>query len=88
MLIVAPAFVAAYAATCPRVVAGERHSVECVAASRSARCPGWSGGAVLGGDRFADWFGVDRIREVFVAITEPLVDFLTFDRGCWPACRS
>ena len=30
---------------------------------------------------FADWFGVDRIREVFVAVTEPLIEFLTFDKG-------
>jgi branched-chain amino acid transport system permease protein len=30
---------------------------------------------------FADWFGVDRIREVFVSISEALIDFLTFGSG-------
>ncbi|MGA9159951.1 MAG: leucine/isoleucine/valine transporter permease subunit [Actinomycetota bacterium] len=30
---------------------------------------------------FADRFGVDRIREVFVAVTEELIDFLTFGKG-------
>jgi branched-chain amino acid transport system permease protein len=43
---------------------------------------GLLGGAVFAvAIAFADWFGVDRIREVFVAVTEPLIDFLTFEKG-------
>jgi branched-chain amino acid transport system permease protein len=43
---------------------------------------GLAGGAVFALSLvFANWFGVDRIREVFVAVTEPLLDFLTFDQG-------
>ena len=30
---------------------------------------------------FADWFGVDRIREVFIQITEALIEFVTFGLG-------
>jgi branched-chain amino acid transport system permease protein len=82
VLLVAPGLVAAYAVTRPRVVAGERRSV--------ALGPGVAAGAVTGlvtglafaaAVWFAEWFGVDRIREVFVAVSELLIDFLTFGRG-------
>ena len=46
------------------------------------RCPrSWAGAVFAVAIWFADWFGVDRIREVFVAVTEPLIEFLTFDKG-------
>jgi branched-chain amino acid transport system permease protein len=82
VLIVAPALVAAYAVTRPRIVAGERRSVELRSGVAVGAVVGLVGGAVFAvAIAFADWFGVDRIREVFVAVTEPLLDFLTFDRG-------
>lgn len=82
VLIVAPALVAAYAVTRPRIVAGERRSVELRSGVAAGAVAGLVGGAVFAvAIAFADWFGVDRIREVFVAVTEPLLDFLTFDRG-------
>ena len=82
VLIVAPAFVAAFAVTRPRVVAGERQTVELRGGLGVGALSGLVGAGVFAAALwFADWFGVDRIREVFVAITEPLVDFLTFDKG-------
>jgi len=82
VLIVAPALVAAYAATRPRIVAGERRSVELRSGVALGAVVGLVGGVVFALSLvFANWFGVDRIREVFVAVTEPLLDFLTFDKG-------
>ena len=82
VLIVAPALVAAYAVTRPRIVAGERRSVELGSGVAVGAIVGLVGGVVLAlALVFANWFGVDRIREVFVAITVELVDFLTFDKG-------
>jgi branched-chain amino acid transport system permease protein len=82
VLIVAPAFVAAYAVTRPRVVAGERHSVELRGGLAVGALSGLVGAGLFAAALwFADWFGVDRIREVFVAVTEQLIDFLTFDKG-------
>jgi len=82
VLIVAPAFVAAYAVTRPRVVAGERHLVALRGGLAVGALSGLIGAGLFAAALwFADWFGVDRIREVFVAITEPLVDFLTLDKG-------
>jgi len=82
VLIVAPAFVAAFAVTRPRVVAGERRSVELRGGLAVGAVSALVGGAVFSvAIWFADWFGVDRIREVFVAVTEPLIEFLTFDKG-------
>ena len=68
--------------TRPRVVAGERRSVELRGGLAVGAVSALVGGAVFSvAIWFADWFGVDRIREVFVAVTEPLIDFLTFDKG-------
>jgi len=82
LLIPAPALVAAYAVTQPRIVAGERRSVPFGPGVAVGVMTGLVGGAVFAAAvAFADWFGVDRIREVFVAVTEQLIDFLTFDKG-------
>jgi len=82
VLIVAPALVAAYAVTRPRIVAGERRPV----AFGSGVAAGAQTGAVTGAAFaaavwFAYWFGIDRIREIFVSVTEPLIEFLTFGQG-------
>ena len=82
LLILAPALVAAYAVTRPRIVAGERHMVAFGPGVAVGVVTGLVGGAVFAAAvAFADRFGVDRIREVFVAVTEQLIDFLTFDKG-------
>jgi branched-chain amino acid transport system permease protein len=82
LLILAPALVAAYAVTRTRIVAGERRSVAFGPGVAVGVVTALVGGAVFAAAvAFADWFGVDRIREVFVAVTEELIDFLTFDNG-------
>ncbi len=82
VLLVAPALVAAYAVTRPRVVAGDRQHVAFAPGVTAGMLTGLVTGAMFSAAVwFADWFGVDRIREVFVAVSQPLVDFLTFDRG-------
>jgi branched-chain amino acid transport system permease protein len=82
LLILAPVLVAAYAVTRPRIVAGERRSVPFGPGVVAGVVTGLVGGAVFAAAvAFADRFGVDRIREVFVAVTEELIDFLTFDKG-------
>ena len=82
LLLVAPALVAAYAVTRPRVVAGERQAVSFGPGVVAGTLTGLVAGAAFAtAVWFAVWFGVDRIREVFVQISEPLIDFLTFDKG-------
>jgi branched-chain amino acid transport system permease protein len=82
VLLVAPGLVAGYAATRPRNLGGERHTVAfgpgVVAGGLTGLITGVAFAAAVW---FADWFGVDRIRQVFVSITEDLIDFLTFGLG-------
>jgi len=82
ILIGAPALIAAYVVTRPRIVAGERSAT----ALGDGLVAGTLTGAIVGigfaaAVALADLFGVDRIREVFTNVTEPLIDFLTFGRG-------
>ena len=82
LLLVAPALVAAYAVTRPRVVAGERRSLAFGAGVAAGALTGLVTGTVFAAAVWlAEWFGVDRIREVFIQVSETLVAFLTFDRG-------
>ena len=82
LLIVAPALVAAYAVTRPRIVAGERRPVPLRSGLAAGAVSALVGGVTFAiAVAFADRFGVDRIREVFVAVTEELIDFLTFGKG-------
>jgi branched-chain amino acid transport system permease protein len=77
LLIVAPALVAAFVVTRPRIEAGERREVSL----RDGVIAGGTGIVFAAATWFADVFGVDRIREVFVSVTQELIDFLTFDKG-------
>ena len=82
VMLVAPALVAAYAVTRPRVVAGERRPVGFGAGVAGGALTGLvTGGVFAAAVWFAEWFGVDRIREVFIQVSEPLIAFLTFDQG-------
>jgi branched-chain amino acid transport system permease protein len=82
VLLAAPAVVAAYVVTRPRVVAGERRSLELAPGVSAGALTGLVAGAAFAAVVwFAEWFGVDRIREVFVSISEALIDFLTFGSG-------
>jgi branched-chain amino acid transport system permease protein len=80
------AFGAGYVATRPRIAAGEVQRV----GSASAGISGAIVGAVTGGlvglsIVFVDWFGLDRIREVFVNVSPDLLDFLSFGLSVWAA---
>ena len=82
LLMFAPAMAAAYAVTRSRVVAGERKDM----ALRPGIAVAVVSGAVTGivfalAVGFTDWFGVERVREVFASVTQPLIDFLTFGKG-------
>lgn len=82
LLIVAPALVAAFVVTRPRIVAGERRVVSLRDGVIAGMLTGLGTGIVFAAATwFADLFGVDRIREVFVSVTQELIDFLTFDKG-------
>ncbi len=82
VLIVAPSLVAAYAVTRPRIISGEKHEVPFAGGVGAGAWTGIVTGVVFAGAVwFADWFGVDRIREVFISVTQELIDFLTFGRG-------
>jgi len=78
VLLLAPATVVAYAMTRPRIVAGERRPFAFGSGVAVGALTGLATGvgvAVAVG--VADWFGVERIREVFIAVSEPLIDFMT-----------
>ncbi len=82
LLLFLPPFAAAYAVARLRIVAGERRS----AGPRSGLLAGALAGAVASAVfgsavAFADWFGVERIRQVFIAATPGLIGFVTFERG-------
>jgi branched-chain amino acid transport system permease protein len=82
LLIVAPAVLAAYVVTRPRIQAGERREVSLRDGVIAGMLTGLGTGIVFAAATwFADAFGVDRIREVFVSVTQELIDFLTFDKG-------
>ena len=82
LLIVAPAVVAAFAVTRPRIEAGERHTVPLRDGLIAGALTGVGTGIVFAAATWlADVFGVDRIREVFISVTDELIAFLTFDKG-------
>ena len=82
LLIVAPALTAAFAVTRPRIEAGARRMVSLRDGVIAGVLTGLGTGIVFAAATwFADVFGVDRIREVFVSVTDELIAFLTFDRG-------
>ena len=82
LLIVAPGIVAAHAVTRPRIEAGERRAVSLRDGLIAGALTGVGTGVVFAAATwFADVFGVDRIREVFVSVTDELIAFLTFDKG-------
>jgi branched-chain amino acid transport system permease protein len=82
ILLVIPPLLAGYLVTRPRVVAGERREVRPAGAMIAGAAVGAISMAVLSiVVWWLDWFGVDRVREIFVTVTQGLIDFLTFDQG-------
>ena len=82
VLLAAPAIIAAYAVTRPSVVAGERRPVPFRTGLSAGVWTGFGTGVVFAAMvAFIDRFGVERIHEVFVSVTQELIDFLTFGNG-------
>jgi branched-chain amino acid transport system permease protein len=78
MLFAAP-FVAGYAVTRPRIEGGERIELDRRQTVVAGLVTGAAAGLMFGASAvFAEWFGVDRIRSVFLNVTEDLVEFVTF----------
>jgi branched-chain amino acid transport system permease protein len=77
-LVSAP-FVAGYAVTRPRVEAGERVELGRRPTLVAGVVAGATAGLVFGAAVvFADAFGVERIRQVFLNVTPDLIEFVTF----------
>ena len=82
ILLVLPPLVAGYLVTRPRVVAGERRIPTRVEAAFAGASTGAIAGAAFGAAvAFAEWFDVNRIREVFITVSPGLIEFVTFERG-------
>jgi branched-chain amino acid transport system permease protein len=82
LLIVLPPLITGFVVSRPRVVAGERRVASLGQASAAGAFAGGVAGAVFGAAvAFAEWFGVDRIREVFITVSPTLIEFLTFEQG-------
>ncbi len=82
VLLAAPAILGAYVVTRPRVVVGERRSLSLRIAIAIGLVSGLVTGVVFAAAVwFADGFGVDRIRQVFLQVSPQLIDFLTFGDG-------
>jgi branched-chain amino acid transport system permease protein len=82
ILLVLPPLVAGYVVTRPRVVAGERRIPTAVEAAFAGALTGAVANGVFGvAVAFAEWFDVNRIREVFITASPGLIEFVTFERG-------
>jgi branched-chain amino acid transport system permease protein len=85
LLLVLPPFAAGFVVGSPRVERGEQRLVTPVEALSGGAIAGAVAGALLGiAAVLVDGFGVDRVRAVFIATTEGLIDFVTFGLGPVP----
>ena len=72
-------FIAAYVAVRPRVVAGQIQTATTSDAAVSGAIAGVaSGGLVAVALLFADWYGVDRVGEIFIQVNDDLMEILAF----------
>lgn len=79
LVLIAAPLVAGYAVTRPRTQAGERRALAPRDAIMAGAVSGATAGLVFGiAVVAADAFGIDRIRSVFLNVSEALIDFVTF----------
>jgi branched-chain amino acid transport system permease protein len=79
LVLIAAPLVAGYAVTRPRIQAGERRGLAPRDAIIAGAVSGATAGLVFGiAVVAADAFGIDRIRSVFLNVSEQLIDFVTF----------
>ena len=75
-------FVAAYVAVRPRVVAGRIEEATTSSAARYGAVAGLAaGGLVAAALVFTTWYGVDRVREIFIQVDQPLLDIVAFGKS-------
>jgi len=79
LVLIAAPLVAGHVVTRPRIQAGERRALAPRDAIMAGAVSGATAGLVFGiAVVAADAFGIDRIRSVFLNVSEPLIDFVTF----------
>jgi branched-chain amino acid transport system permease protein len=79
LVLIAAPLVAGHVVTRPRIRAGERRALAPRDAIMAGAVSGATAGLVFGiAVVAADAFGIDRIRSVFLNVSEPLIDFVTF----------
>ena len=82
LMLILPAFAAGVVAAAPRVEGGERREMSLGEAAVAAAIAAASAGAVFGlAVILADLIGVERIRPIFLNVTQVLMDFVTFGRS-------
>ena len=82
LMLFLPAFAAGVVAAAPRVEGGERREKSLGEAAVAAAIAAASAGAVFGlAVLLADLIGVERIRPIFLNVTQVLMDFVTFGRS-------
>jgi branched-chain amino acid transport system permease protein len=81
VLLTLPPALAAFIVMRPRTEAGRLVRPDRRAGAAGGALTGLiTGGVMAGALLWADWFGIDRIRAVFIAASPALVEFLSFDR--------
>ena len=82
VLLALPPFVVGYVVTRPRVVAGERRVATPGQAAFAGAAAGLVAAAAFGATiAFVEWFDINRVREVFIAASPALIEFITFEQG-------
>jgi branched-chain amino acid transport system permease protein len=81
VLLTLPPALAAFIVMRPRTEAGRLVRPDRRAGAAGGALTGLvTGGVMAGALLWADWFGIDRIRAVFIAASPALVEFLSFNR--------
>jgi branched-chain amino acid transport system permease protein len=84
LMLLLPAFVAGLVAAAPRIEGGDRHEMRLPEAVVAAAVAGAAAGATFAlAVVLADWIGVERIRTVFLNVTQQLLEFVTFGLATW-----
>ena len=75
-------FLVAYVAVRPRVVAGEMVVATTSSAASSGAVAGLAaGGSVAVALLFTNWYGVDRVGEIFIQVNPALLEILSFGKS-------
>ncbi len=82
LLLVMPPFAVGYVVARPRIVGGERRAASTATGALGGALSGAiAAGAFVGTILAAEWIDVARIRQVFIAVTPGLIEFVSFEAG-------